>query len=236
MQKTGDNIKARNSGWKFDKKTAQNFDTHVAKSVPLYEEGHDLILKLSDFFLQDGSVCYDIGCSTGSLLKKLADHNSHKKVRYIGIDNEKPMLAEAQKKCAGYKNIEFICADLRDVEFEPADMLVSYYTMQFIKPKYRQALFNKFWQTLNWSGALFLFEKVRAPDARFQDMMTTIYTDFKLDQGYCGEEIINKTRSLKGILDPFSSQANFDFMKRAGFLDILTIMKYVCFEGFLTIK
>jgi len=27
-----------------------------------------------------------------------------------------------------------------------------------------------------------------------------------------------------------------DLLKRAGFSDIMTIMKYVCFEGFLAIK
>jgi len=89
---------------------------------------------------------------------------------------------------------------------------------------------------LNWSGALLLFEKVRANDARFQDMMTALYTDYKLDQNYKAEEIMNKTKSLKGVLDPFSTQANLDYLQRAGFADYINIMKYVCFEGFLAIK
>lgn len=35
---------------------------------------------------------------------------------------------------------------------------------------------------------------------------------------------------------PFSPQGNIDLLKRAGFVDILTVMKYLCFEGFLSIK
>ena len=66
--------------------------------------------------------------------------------------------------------------------------------------------------------------------------MTTIYTDYKLDQGYSPEEIVGKSRSLKGVLEPFSTQGNIDMMKRAGFVDIMTVMKYVTFEGFLAIK
>ena len=81
-----------------------------------------------------------------------------------------------------------------------------------------------------------LFEKVRAPDARFQVMMTGLYTDFKLDNGYTSEQIVAKTRSLKGVLEPFSTQGNMDLMKRAGFEDITSVMKYVCFEGTLAIK
>ena len=67
-------------------------------------------------------------------------------------------------------------------------------------------------------------------------MATAIYTDFKIEQGYNAEEIIAKTRSLKGVLEPFSTQGNLDLLKRAGFIDIMTVMKYVCFEGLLAIK
>ena len=54
--------------------------------------------------------------------------------------------------------------------------------------------------------------------------------------GYTHEEILNKTRSLKGILEPFSSNANIQMLERAGFKDTCTIMKKLCFEGFLAIK
>ena len=81
-----------------------------------------------------------------------------------------------------------------------------------------------------------MFEKVRACDARFQDMMQTLYTDYKLEQGYTPAEIIAKAKSLKGVLEPFSTQGNLDMLKRAGFVDVLTVFKHVCFEGFLAIK
>ena len=45
-----------------------------------------------------------------------------------------------------------------------------------------------------------------------------------------------KANSLIGILEPFSSQGNIDLLKRAGFKDICTVSKLLCFEGFLAIK
>ena len=42
--------------------------------------------------------------------------------------------------------------------------------------------------------------------------------------------------SLKGVLEPFSSNENFNFLKRAGFKDITIISKDLCFEGVLAIK
>lgn len=81
-----------------------------------------------------------------------------------------------------------------------------------------------------------LFEKVRGADARFQDILTTLYNDYKIRRGYSAEDIVSKTRSLKGVLEPFSTQGNIDMLKRAGFVDINSAQKYLCFEEFLAIK
>ena len=50
------------------------------------------------------------------------------------------------------------------------------------------------------------------------------------------EDWIAKARSLKGVLEPFSTAGNLGLMERAGFVDIMSVFKYVCFEGFLAIK
>ena len=90
--------------------------------------------------------------------------------------------------------------------------------------------------TASFGRVLILFEKVRAPDARFQDMATALYSDFKTEQGFSDVEILSKSRSLRGVLEPFSSGANIGLLQRAGFIDIWPIMKYICFEGFVAIK
>lgn len=239
MGHVGDEVEALSGNWKFNGETVKHFDEHVKKSVPLYEEGHALICDLSDFFIKNDSTIYEIGCSTGVLSRKLASSNSHKEgAKFIGIDIEQDMIAFANnhKQNDAVTNLEFITEDILLMDLEPTDMIVCYYTVQFIRPSMRQALIDKFYQSLNWGGALLLFEKVRGADARFQDILTTLYTDFKLRQGYSPEEIVYKTKSLKGILEPFSTQGNLDMMKRAGFVDINTIQKYLCFEGFLAIK
>ena len=122
------------------------------------------------------------------------------------------------------------------VNLEKSDLIVSYYTIQFIHPKLRQELINKIYESLNWGGAFILYEKVRANDARFQDIISNLYMEYKLDKGYTAEEIIGKAKSLKGVLEPFSTQGNIDMLKRAGFVDILSVQKYMNFEGFLAIK
>ena len=237
MSSVGDKIDAGNARWSFGGNVAESFDSHVEKSVPLYHEGHELIAKISDFFLHDGSVCYEIGSSTGALTCMLAERHADTDVHYVGLDNQDSMSKYAQKRAEGIdRNIEFKTTDVLDFDFEPCDLVVAYYTVQFILPKHRQTLINTIYESLNWGGSFLLFEKVRACDARFQDISTAVYTDYKLEQGYSPDEIVGKARSLKGVLEPFSTEGNLGLLNRAGFVDVVSVFKYMCFEGFLAIK
>ena len=57
--------------WTFGKIFPKNLMIHIKKSVPFYEESHNLICNLSDFFLHESSIVYDIGSSTGTCLNKI---------------------------------------------------------------------------------------------------------------------------------------------------------------------
>jgi tRNA (cmo5U34)-methyltransferase len=229
-------IEARNAGWTFEG-ISDSFEDHVSRSVPFYEQGHELVCKYSDFFIQNGSVIYDIGCSTGALTRKLLEWHSHRpQIEVIGIDLVADMIAMAEERGRQDSRGSFVCGDALTTDMKPADAVVSYYCLQFVPPRIRQNLFDKIFATLNWGGGFFLFEKVRAPDARFQDYAVQIYTDYKVDQGFTSDQIVNKTRSLKGVLEPFSTRGNLEMLQRAGFKDVVTIFKWVCFEGFLAIK
>ena len=237
LESVGEEIVAKEAAWSFGGTTPKKFNEHVRRSVPYYEDGHELIVKLSDYFIKDGSVCYDLGTSTGTVIKFLAERHKHRSnVKLVGIDSQVEMVTEAKEMIHPELNVELIVDDIVTHQYQKADLIVSYYTMQFVKPQLRQIMLNKIFETLNWGGAFIMFEKVRACDARFQDIMQTLYTDYKIEQGYSSEEIIAKTKSLKGVLEPFSTQGNLDLLKRAGFVDIMTVFKHICFEGIIAIK
>ncbi len=239
LKNSGDGILAENASWTFGSNTPKNFSTHVKKSVPYYDTGHDLVSDISDYFVKEDSICYELGVSTGVLLKKLS--NRHKpSTTWIGIDREKKMIDQAKVEVFSdnnkSKNLKLIVDDVITYKYKKSDFIVSYYTVQFIPNRLRQILIDKIYSTLNWGGAFLIFEKVRGPDARFQDLMTGVYNEFKLKQGYTPDEIISKARSLKSVMEPFSTKGNLDMLNRAGFVDILPVFKWVCFEGYLCIK
>src|SRR6185436_2420071 len=129
----GENIRAGNARWSFAGDVAKNFSQHVRRSVPLYDTGHDLVCALSDYFVHDDSVCYEIGVSAGDLLEKLVRHNAAKpRARFVGIDLEESMIEVAKERLAGAKNVSLEVADAAAYGFEKSDFIVSYYCIQFI--------------------------------------------------------------------------------------------------------
>ena len=231
-------IKKLYGAWDFKKDVAKNFYNHINKSVPLYKEGHQLILKLSDFFLKEGSICYDIGCSTSDLLISLTKYTNKKRVKFIGFDIEKDMIKVSKQniKKSKLQNISVFNKDISRVKLLKSDLIISYYTIQFINPKKRQEVINKIYRSLNWGGCFVMFEKFRGPDARFQDLFVQIYNDFKESKGFSVHEIFNKQKSLRGILEPFSDYGNLSMLRRAGFKDISSLAQFINFKGYVCIK
>ncbi|MAI77974.1 MAG: methyltransferase [Deltaproteobacteria bacterium] len=233
----GHDIEARPGAWDFES-ISGHFDDHIQQSIPLYEENLSLILEYSDFFTGAGGLIYDLGASTGRFLGELAARNKHKKdLTFVGFDQVSEMTEYARDQHREDERIRFVHGDVLGEEFQPdLQMISSLYTMQFIHPKNRQTLFDKIYKSLNWGGAFFLTEKVRSADARFQDYQTTVYNEYKLKAGFSADEVLGKQSSLKGVMEPFSDQANRDMLKRAGFEDVTTIFKWLCFETFLAVK
>lgn len=234
----GDYINKDLASWSFDSNVPKNFDNHVTKSVPGYLDGHNLISLYSDFFINLPSKrIYDIGSSTGSLIEKIQSRHSKKDIEYIGIEPSLEMVKISQeRKYEHPSQVEFIQDYISNVSLKSASFITSYYTIQFISPGIRQKIFDQIYNSLDWGGGFCFFEKVRAPDARFQDYSTQTYNEFKLDNGYDLSEIMSKTRSLKGILEPFTAKANEDYLSRAGFKDFDIIFKSICFMGWIAIK
>ena len=121
----GDGIDAGNARWSFKGNVAKTFDSHVRRSVPLYDEGHDIVIELSHFFLEDGSICYELGSSTGELTYKLGCANQDKDARLVGIDSVDAMTKEAAHKCKDLPHTQFVTDDINTFDFQPADMIIA---------------------------------------------------------------------------------------------------------------
>lgn len=232
----GNNITAANAGWTFGGQTPNHFADHVRRSIPMYAEGHKLACELSDYFVQDGTACYELGSSVGELIAKVATrHAAHQNVRWVGIDSVEAMTLKAREE-HGHLGIEFVTSDILRFAFERANLFLSYYTIQFTPLAVRAQLIRKLYDSLLPGGGLIMFEKVRGSDPVAQDLLSSLYVDFKIEQGFHPAEIIAKSKSLKGILNPQTSEENVRALRDAGFSSVFTVMRYLSFVGYLAIK
>lgn len=231
-----------NQRWEFNEKVAKKFDLHIKKSIPLYEEGHNLILYSISFYLSNYKkkfpiVITDLGCSTGTLISKISKNFYDIPIIFYGLDYEDSMLKIAMKKNFSKNHqIHWIQSKVEDFSFPLSNIYISYYTLQFIPIKKRKNIVNDIYKKLYKNGLFFFFEKIRINNKKLNEYYKYSIESFKLNSGYTLEEIRNKEESLKNILIPMSSEENLNLLREAGFKNYGIIFQYSYFEGILAIK
>lgn len=231
------NIKSEQANWKFDKQVTEVFDSHVRKSVPLYDNFHSTIGDLSEWFIEEDTNVYDIGTSTGEGLSNLISHHKNKHINYIGIDSSKDMIEKAKENIKN-KNVTLIYGDITnsDIEIHNASFITSILTLQFIPQRKRKQVIEKAFQGLNKGGALVIVEKVIGNNARFDEMFIELYHDFKFSSGLTEQEIFAKSRAIRGVMTPNTVQENISMLQEVGFKDVDIFFKWCNFVGFIAIK
>ena len=221
--------------FEFDAEVAAVFDDMLQRSVPFYKESQ----KITEFFalkqLENGGLLYDLGCSTASLLL-----NIHRKLKteceLIGLDNSEAMLEQAQKKCEAYKaNIKICNADILDYDYQSAEVFVSNYTLQFIRPLVREELVKKIASSLKEGGVFIFSEKVISHHSKLNKDLIECYYDFKKEQGYSEYEIMQKREALENVLVPFSEEENIRMALNNGFSHCEVVFRWANFATFIAI-
>lgn len=217
---------------KFSFDTIESFDNHILQSVPNYDILFNSILRISDYFRDENKTIYDIGCSTGNLLryiKRVENYNG----KMIGIDYSRNLLPENTKE---YDNISFLEYDLnKPFTFENACIIFSIFTLQFLHKDSRQSLLRNIYNGLCKGGALIIAEKTYVDKGMFQDIFTFSYYDYK-KESFTPEQILGKEKDLRTILKPNYAKENLNMLHTAGFQNIQMFYKYFMFEAYIAIK
>jgi tRNA (cmo5U34)-methyltransferase len=229
-----DTITAVPGEWRFDQDVSKAFDSHVRKSVPFYDEIQRMVIELSEYFVRDQSVVYDLGSSTGTTIQLLADaHAGKEDVQFIGIDVSEFMINEARKKMTR-ANVQFHHKNIMDMDFSPAaNFMTALFTLQFLTFADRRKLLTQIKQGLIEGGAFLFVEKVCAEHSSFEDIWMELYWDFKRRQGLTPEQIVEKANSIRGVLKPLTVEENRELLRQTGFSRVEIFFKWYNWAGFL---
>lgn len=222
--------------FEFDEEVAAVFDDMLERSVPFYKESQKLTLFFALKQLQDGGVVYDLGCSTATLLIALSK-KIKKSATLIGLDNSEAMLEIARKKCEAFGvEIELKNADILEYDYSQADLFISNYTLQFVRPLIREELVKKVASSLKKDGIFIFSEKVISHHSKLNKELIECYYDFKKEQGYSEYEIVQKREALENVLVPYSEEENIKMAKNCGFSHCEVVFRWANFATFIALK
>ena len=227
------------SDFKFDAKVVSVFDDMISRSVPFYQEAQAASARLAKKLCGSGSVVYDLGCSTGTTLLRLANEIEDESIRFVGVDNSEPMLARCKEKLLAARanhRTELVLGDIAELIPKNASLVLFNYTLQFIPPEKRGSILSRIFHALNPGGALLLTEKIRHSEPLFDELMVDLYYDFKRDNGYSELEISQKREALENVLVPLTLQENFTLLKDAGFQKVELHLKWLNFASIVALK
>ena len=222
--------------FEFDEEVAAVFDDMLERSVPFYKESQ----KITKFFtlkaLRDGGRVYDLGCSTASLLIAI-DKDRDVRAELIGIDNSVAMLERAQKKIEAFgADVDVRNGDILEYNYKEADVFISNYTLQFVRPLVREELVKKIAAALKKDGCFIFSEKVISHHPKLNKDLIECYYDFKKEQGYSEYEIMQKREALENVLVPYSEEENITMAENAGFSHCEVLFRWANFATFIAVK
>lgn len=219
-----------NNGKDFSFDNIQNFDEHIEQSIPAFKHLIQGVISLASYFITKDSNVYDIGCSTGSLLKQLkAVYPNCRK--YIGFDISDNLLPES------FDNVLFINQDVtRDnVSFRNANLITSIFTLQFLPMRERAKLVEKIYNNLNIGGAFIVAEKLYCEDGQMQDMFNFCHYDHKR-KSFTEKELLDKQVVLREIMKPMSENSFTEMLEDAGFRKFSKFFQMWGFRGWICVK
>jgi len=222
--------------FEFDEEVASVFDDMLERSIPFYKESQ----KITEFFalkkLKKGGRMYDLGCSTASLLISISI-KLKSDAKLIGLDNSQAMLDRAKKKCDAFGvNVKVKNRDILKYDYKMADVFVSNYTLQFIRPLVREELVKKIARSLKKEGIFIFSEKVISHHSKLNKDLIECYYDFKKTQGYSKFEIAQKREALENVLVPYSEEENISMALNCGFSHCEVVFRWANFATFIAIK
>jgi tRNA (cmo5U34)-methyltransferase len=205
--------------------TIDNFDDHIAQSIPNYHTLTEAICNLSTYFMMEDTQVIDLGCSTGKLLERLP-HLGKK----IGIDIADNLLPESHGETL------YVRKDLRALNnLGKSSLILSIFTLQFIPYEDRPHILSTIYESLVEGGAFVWAEKVREESGELEQVLHGAHYDFKR-KAFTAEQILNKERDLRPIMKVNSSTRNQILAENAGFTVGTMFWKFFNFEAWVYVK
>ena len=216
---------------------AGDFEAHIFKSVPFHSMFLRTAALVASSTVSSGSVCVDLGCSTGRFARLLRRQvGDMAPVEILGIDKSPEMIEEARRR-SNHPLTRFTCADILSCDLPPSAAFVScLFTLQFLDARDRLRTLERIHEVLDWRGAAVVAEKVLNEDGRGQMENHYLLNSHKRAMGLSDDAVLAKERAVRSALRPMTSRENVTIFEEAGFTRVQTLISAFGWELYLIRK
>jgi tRNA (cmo5U34)-methyltransferase len=179
---------------------ANEFNRHVTEQLPWYNMIKGIVSFIIRSYVNKNGLIYDIGCSTGNIIKEIENIIKERNVEVIAIDTEKEMLDLypdiGVKKCIDCMS--------PSCEYEPFDVSLLFLTCQFLESNKRKDFLYNLYSKKKKNGIMIVVDKFisKKNDGYFSGIMNRFNLLLKLKNNLNASDILNKELSLSGIQIP----------------------------------
>ena len=213
--------------------TADAFDDHIGQSIRGYHDLRDDIVSMSKYFVEDHTSVVDIGCSQGTMIRRIRDTNDQAPAAsYIGIEINDAF----QHHWKNESNLSYRIEDVRQSEaLTNISLAISMFTFQFIAERDRLSLMQKIYDNLTDGGAFITSEKIFSNNAKTQNMLEFLYYDFKR-KSFTEKEILDKEQELRHLAKNTTENLLISQLRSIGFRGVQCFWRNFNFIGVLAMK
>ncbi len=207
----------------FDEAVTAVFEDMINRSVPGYQTMLGMLAVFARKFAQADTTVYDLGASLGASTLMLHKHIDAPITRLVAIDNAEAMVRKCRENLARHPAqvpVEVTQADIRDIAFDPASLVVMNLVLQFLPVEDRSALLQKIHDALVPGGALVLMEKIHLDEPADREFIDALHLDFKRANGYSELEIARKRSALENFLVSESLATHTERLHDCGFSQV----------------
>ena len=231
--------------FEFNDAVASVFDDMIERSVPGYRS---IVLQtgmLAAKFSVPDTACYDLGSSLGattfSMRHQIAQHHKAEatRIKLIAIDSSEPMLSRMQEQLAKDPNpvpVQTVLADITKFDYAVHSFAVLNFTLQFVPVESRAATIQSIADKMIPGGALILSEKIAFENTEQQQLLTSMYENFKRANGYSELEISQKRDALEDVLIPETLNDHKSRLLNSGFKSVEVWFQCFNFASLVAIR
>lgn len=225
--------------FEFNEAVAEVFPDMLRRSIPGYGASIRAIQALAQQYVQQDSLCYDLGCSLGAATMAMRQGIAVTGCRIIAIDSAAAMVSRCEAIIAQDEThipVDVVAEDIRATNIGNASMVVMNYTLQFLPIEERQPMIGKIAAGMRPGGVFVLSEKVVDEDPGIEAMLTDLHHNFKRQQAYSELEIARKRAAIENVLVPESIATHMQRMRSAGFQHVGIWLRYFNFVSLVAIR